>query len=113
MSKLDDACIKLKEEAKKIGVRTNDELLRAVAKGMGPALYKQDSSKVAFSDKAELERVKKNFAAKKLGVSDDAKLDKALDAIKEKFGASNRNKWRALVYYMLVKKFKKEDVYGL
>lgn len=112
MSKLDAELEKLKGEAKKIGLRVNDDLLRAVAKGIGPSLYKADSAKVAFSDKAELDRVKKNFAVKKLGIADDAKLDKALDGIKEKFGASNRNKYRALVYYMLVKKFKKEDIYA-
>ena len=82
-----------------------------MAKGLGPSLYKADAAKVAFSDKDELARVKKNFAVKKLGVEDNAKLDKALNDIKEKFGSKNRNKWRALVYYMLVKKYKKESLY--
>ena len=111
MSKFDETFDKIKAEAKKIGLRTNDELLTAVCKGMGPSLYKADAAKVAFSDKDELERVKKNFLVKKLGLPNDAKLDKALNEVKEKFGASNRNKLRALTYYMLVKKFKKEDLY--
>ena len=111
MSKFEGVIESLKAEAKKIGIRPNEELLRAVAKGMGPSLYKADAAKVAFSDKAELDRVKKNFIAKKLGVTDEDKADKALAAIKEKFGSSNRNKLRALTYYMLVKKFKKEDLY--
>jgi len=112
MSKFDEAVDKIKVESKKIGMRVNDDLLRAVCKGMGPSLYKADAAKVAFSDKDELDRVKKNFCVKKLGLANDAKLDKALNEIKEKFGSSNRNKLRALTYYMLVKKFKKEDVYA-
>ena len=111
MSKLDEAVEKNMAEAKKCGMRVNQELLRKVAKGLGPSLYKPDAAKVAFSDKAELDRIKKNFIAKKLGVEDENKADKALEAIKEKFGASNRNKLRALTYYLLVKKFKREDLY--
>ena len=112
MGKFDETVDKVKAEATKIGLRVNDDLLRAVCKGMGPSLYKADAAKVAFSDKDELDRLKKGFCVKKLGLADDAKLDKALAEIKEKFGASNRNKLRALTYYMLVKKFKKEDVYA-
>ncbi len=111
MSKLDEAIAKQMAEAKKIGIRPNEELLRKVCKGMGPSLYKADAAKVAFSNKDEMDRVKKNFIGKKLGVTDEDKIDKALAGIKEKFGASNRNKTRALTYYMLVKKFKKEDIY--
>lgn len=112
MGKFDEVVAQLREEGKKIGLRVDEKLLTAVAKGMGPSLYKADAAKVAFSDKAELERLKDSFLVKKLGLPNDDKLDKALAEVKEKFGASNRNKWRALTYYMLVKKFKKEDVYA-
>lgn len=111
MSKLEEAVAKNMAEAKKCGMRVNQELLTKVAKKMGPSLYKADAAKVAFSNKDEMDRVKKNFINKKLGVTDEAKIEKALNEIKEKFGASNRNKLRALTYYLLVKKFKKEDLY--
>ena len=112
MSKFDDAVAKYMAEAKKSGFRVNEELLTKVAKGLGPSLYKADAEKVAFSNKEEMDRLKKNFLGKKLEVTDEAKIDKALEEIKEKFGSSNRNKYRALTYYLLVKKFKKEDVYA-
>ena len=58
-----------------------------------------------------METVKKNFLIKKLGLKDDEKLDEALDAVMEKYGKSNRNKYRAVVYYLLTKHFKKDSVF--
>ncbi|MDB4752375.1 DUF2853 family protein, partial [Winogradskyella sp.] len=40
-----------------------------------------------------------------------ADLDGAIDSVIEKYGRSNRNKYRAVIYYLLVKHFKKESVY--
>lgn len=48
---------------------------------------------------------------KKLGLADGPKLDKALDAVIEKVGKSNRNKYRAIVYYLLVKELGQESKY--
>jgi hypothetical protein len=45
---------------------------------------------------------------KKLGLSDGPE---PMDAIKV-YGKSERNKYRAVVYYMLCKHFGKESVYG-
>ena len=112
MGKFDDAVAKYVAEAKKCGIKVNEDLLTKVAKGLGPSLYNADAEKVAFSDKAEMDRLKANFLNKKLGITDDAKIDDALAEIKEQFGSSNRNKYRALTYYLLVKKFKKEAVYA-
>ena len=36
---------------------------------------------------------------------------KALDAVMEQYGKSNRNKYRAVVYYLLTKKLGKESIY--
>ncbi|MCB0427353.1 MAG: DUF2853 family protein, partial [Mangrovimonas sp.] len=55
--------------------------------------------------------VKKNFLIKKLGLADSPKLDEGIATVLEKYGKSNRNKYRAVVYYMLAKHFKKESVY--
>jgi hypothetical protein len=39
-------------------------------------------------------------------------LDSAIDKVIETYGKSERNKYRAVVYYMLVKHFGKEGVYA-
>ncbi|MEO1950298.1 DUF2853 family protein, partial [Thioclava sp.] len=77
-----------------------------------PSIYNADSSTVAASDKAELETVKDNFLVKKLGLSDSPALMDAIDSVIETYGRSERNKYRAVIYYMLTKHFGKESVYA-
>lgn len=87
-------------------------LLTKVTIGCGPTIYNADSETVAASDPAELERVKNNYLIKKLGLADGPALDSAIAAVVETYGKSERNKYRAVVYYMLAKHFGKESVYG-
>ncbi|GAB4282651.1 MAG: DUF2853 family protein [Roseovarius sp.] len=96
----------------KCGVEPDMDLLRKVTIGCGPAIYDADASTVAGSQPAELETVKKNFLIKKLGLSDGPQLDAAIDKVIETYGRSERNKYRAVVYYMLTKHFGRESVYG-
>ena len=96
---------------KKLGLKFDTDLLTKVTKGLGPSIYKADAETVSGSDKKELETVKKNFLLKKLGLSDGPKLDNAIDAVIEKVGKSNRNKYRAIVYYLLVKELGQESKY--
>ncbi|MDP5360281.1 MAG: DUF2853 family protein, partial [Paracoccaceae bacterium] len=49
---------------------------------------------------------------KKLGLKDSTELDTAIKSVLETYGQSERNKYRAVVYYMLTKHFGKEAVYG-
>ena len=49
---------------------------------------------------------------KKLGLSDGPELMEAINKAMETYGMSERNKYRAVVYYMLTKHFGKESVYG-
>ena len=56
--------------------------------------------------------MKTNFLMKKLGLADGPELMDAIDAVVETYGRSERNKYRAVVYYMLVKQFGKEAVYA-
>ena len=113
MSKLDELMGKYIDDVKsKIGEEPDVDLLRKVAKGLGPVIYNKDASTVSASDPKELETVKNNFLIKKLGLSDSKDLDGAIDAVMEKYGKSNRTKHRAVVYYMLAKHFGKESVYG-
>ena len=111
MSKLDEKISAYVAESKKLNLDLDESLIASVAKGLGPSIYNQDAETIAASDSAELDRLKKNFLIGKLGLADDAKLDTAIEEVIEKIGKSNRNKYRALVYALLVKKFKKEAVY--
>ena len=112
MSKRDDLIAKYAEDLKtKCKVTPDMELLTKVTIGCGPAIYNADSSVVAGSDESELETVKNNFLVKKLGLADGPKLMEAINAVIDTYGRSERNKYRAVVYYMLVKHFGKEAVY--
>lgn len=101
MSKFDETVSSMIEEMKKLGLPCNEDLLGKVAKGLGPALYNRDASTVSCSDQAELDTVKKNFLIKKHGLADGENLDAAIKAVCEKMGSSNRNKYRAIFYYLL------------
>ena len=114
MSKFDEA-IATYEDALKNTLNITDydiDLLKKVAKGLGPSIYNKDSSLVSTSDQDELDRVKNNFCIKKLGLTDDGSLDAAIKEVGEAFGSSNRTKHRAVYYYLLTKKFGKESVYA-
>jgi hypothetical protein len=87
-------------------------LLTKVTIGCGPAIYNADSSTVAGTDASELETIKANFLIKKLGLADGPKLMEAINAVIETYGKSERNKYRAVVYYMLVKHFGKDGAYA-
>jgi len=96
----------------KCGMNPDMELLRKVTIGCGPSIYDADASTVAGSQQHELDTVKRNFLMKKLGLPEGPALDEAISAVIETYGKSERNKYRAVVYYMLTKHFGKEAVYG-
>ena len=110
MSKLDDAVEKSQAHLKDSGIKVDAVLLRAVAKGLGPSIYGADSKWVALSDPKEVERVKKNFLIKKLGLKDTPKLDEGIAAAKANY--KKPRKYRAAFYYLLTKQFRKSKVYA-
>ena len=113
MSKRDELIAKYADDLKTKCKMTPDiDLLTKVTIGCGPAIYSADSETVAGSDASELETVKKNFLIKKLGLPDGPHLMEAIHAVIDTYGRSERNKYRAVVYYMLVKQFGKEGVYA-
>ncbi|HKK88926.1 MAG TPA: DUF2853 family protein [Saprospiraceae bacterium] len=114
MSKFDDAIATYENTlSDTLGIKDYDsDLLKSVAKGLGPSIYNTDSSKVSCGDDKELETVKNNFLVKKLGLDDREALMEAIKEVCEQMGSSNRNKYRAVFYYLLVKKFNKESVYA-
>jgi len=103
---------KYKSELDTLGISYDEALLSAVTKGLGPAIYNEDSSRVSSSDPDELARVKTNFLIGKLGLKDSPELDQALLDVIEQLGSSNRNKYRAIFYYLLVVKLGKASVYA-
>ena len=112
MNKRDELIVKYAADLKeKCGVDTDMDLLTKVTIGCGPSIYNADSSTVSSSDESELETIKNNFLIKKLGLSDGSALDAGIDKVMEQYGKSNRNKYRAVVYYLLTKHFGKESVY--
>ena len=113
MGKRDDLIAQYAEDLRtKCGMEPDMDLLTKVTIGCGPAIYDADASTVASSQPGELETVKKNFLMKKLGLADGPALDEAIASVIETYGKSERNKYRAVVYYMLTKHFGKESVYG-
>ena len=113
MSKRDELIEKYAADIKdKFGETPDMDFLTKVTIGLGPAIYNLDASKVSGSDDKELETVKKNFLMKKLGLSDGPELMDAIHAVIERYGKSEKNKHRAVVYYQLAKHFGKESVYS-
>jgi hypothetical protein len=112
MSKRDELIVKYAADLKdKCGVSPDMALLTKVTVGCGPSIYNADAATVSGTQQSELDTVKNNFLIKKLGLKDGPDLDKGIDAVIEKYGRSNKNKYRAVVYYLLAVHFKKESVY--
>ena len=112
MSKRDELIVKYAADLKhKCGIKADMDLLTKVTIGCGPSIYNADSSTVSGSDTSELATVKNNFLIKKLGLKDSPELDKGIAKVMDQYGQSNRNKYRAVVYYLLTKHFGKESAY--
>ncbi|NNE52040.1 MAG: DUF2853 family protein [Sulfitobacter sp.] len=113
MGKRDEWIAKYADDLRsKCGMEPDMDLLTKVTIGCGPSIYNADAQTVAAGQASELETVKKNFLIKKLGLSDGPELMAGINRAIEIYGSSERNKYRAVVYYMLTKHFGKEAVYG-
>ena len=99
---------KYKKELSKIKVKVDDVLLKAVVKSLGPAVYRDDASKISAADADELERVKQNFMVKRLGLPNSPKLDVMLNKAIDQMGRANKNKYRAVLYYIITQSSKRE-----
>ena len=112
MSKRDELIEKYAADIKdKFGENADMDLLTKVTIGLGPSIYNLDASKVSGGDEKELATVKNNYLIKKLGLSDGPQLMDAINSVLDKYGSSNKNKHRAVVYYMLCKHFNKASIY--
>ena len=113
MGKRDELIAKYADDLKaKCKMNPDMGLLTKVTIGCGPAIYNKDAATVAASQPSELETIKQNFLIKKLGLKDGPALMEGLNAALDTYGKSERNKYRAVVYYMLVKQFGRESVFA-
>lgn len=113
MGKRDELIAQYADDLKnKCGMDPDMDLLTKVTIGCGPSIYDADASTVAATQEGEIETVKNNFLIKKLGLADGPVLDEAINKAIDTYGRSDRNKYRAVIYYMLTKHFGKESVYG-
>lgn len=113
MSKRDELIQKYATDLReKCGTEPDMDLLTKVTIGCGPSIYRDDASTVAASDTDELQRIRQNFLMKKLGLPDSESLMGGIQEVIRIYGRENRNKYRAVVYYLLVKHFGKEGAYG-
>lgn len=100
MSKFAEAMEKYTAYLNEAGISFDAAGLEEVAKGLGPSIYLADASLVSCSDDSELDRVKNNYIAGKLGISDSDKADAAVKAVCEKM-KDTRQKYRAVFYYLV------------
>jgi len=108
MSKRDALVEKYTEQiTEKLGQKVDKKLLVGVTKACGPSIYNRDASTVAFTDPKEVDRVKKNFVQKKMGVKAGDKLDAGVEAAMAEYKKASRTRYRAVFYYLLAKQFRK------
>ncbi|MEK7256005.1 MAG: DUF2853 family protein [Bacteroidota bacterium] len=108
MSKLDEKIENYHATLKGMGGKSaiDSDQLAAIAKSLGPSIYNADSSLVSCSDPVELQRVKNNFLIKRLGMTDEAEMDAAIQAVCSEY--DSRQKQRVVFYYLLAQKLGKK-----
>ena len=113
MSAKDKLIVKYAADLKeKCGITPDMDLLTKVTTGCGPSIYNPDSSIIAGTQQSEIATIKNNFLIKKLGLSEGPELQKGIDAVLEQYGKSNKNKYRAVFYYLLALHFGRESAYN-
>ncbi len=90
------------EDVRKYDATADEAVVAKIVKHLGIALRNRDSSMVSCSDPKELERVRKSWCTKKLGVEDQAKSDKAIERACETMAKDN-SKGRVTFYYLCAK----------
>lgn len=113
MGKCDELIVKYVDDLKnKCGMELDMDLLIKVIIGCGLVIYNVDVLIVVGGQEFELEIVKNNFLIKKLGLLDGLELMDVINLVIEVYGKFECNKYCVVVYYMLIKKFGKELIYG-
>lgn len=87
------------EDVAKFTSPVDQAVVDAIVKYCGIALRNRDSSMVSATDKAELDRIRDGFAAKKLGLAPEA-AEAGIQQVCEKM-KGDRSKSRVTFYYLL------------
>lgn len=95
----------------KCGVAPDMGLLERIAIGCGPLIYHEDTALVSADSPVDHAQIKNNFLIRKLGMADTPLLDEAINAMFDICGGSETRKFRAVIYYLLVRHFGKEGHY--
>ncbi|MGI1662207.1 DUF2853 family protein [Palleronia sp. KMU-117] len=106
MGRRDDLIATYAEDLReKCGIEPDMALLDRVTAACGPLIYDPVAATVDPTDRADLERIGRNFLMRKLGLDEGPDLIEAIETVLEMYGPSEPAKKRVVVYYMLVKHF--------
>ena len=89
-------------DVKKYDPKADDAAIAKIVKHLGIALRNRDSALVSCSDPKELARVREKWCMKKLGVTDEAACDNAIEKTCKQLAADN-SKSRVTFYYLVAK----------
>ncbi len=87
------------KDVQRYDAKANEKAVETIVKYLGIALRSRDASLVSCSDDSELDRVRKGFCVKKLGLDADAAaaaVKKTCETMK-----GDRNKNRVTFYYLV------------
>jgi hypothetical protein len=93
-------------DVKKYDATADADVVNKIVKHLGIALRNRDSSLVSCQDPKELGRVRDNWAGKKLGVTDGARADSAIEKVCQTM-APDHTKSRVTFYYLVAKQLGK------
>jgi len=89
-------------DVKKYDAGASADAVEKIVKHLGIALRNRDSSLVSCTDPKELDRVRENWVAKKLGIADAGKADASIQKTCKAMAADN-TKSRVTFYYLVAK----------
>lgn len=89
-------------DVRKYDAGADEEIVNKIVRHLGIALRNRDSSLVSCSDPKELERVRTSWIGKKLGISDEAAANEAIEKVCQEL-AADRSKSRVTFYYLTAK----------
>src|SRR5690606_11773869 len=93
-------------DVRKYDGAADEEVVGKIVKHLGIALRNRDSALVSCSDPSELERVRASWCGKKLGVTDEARCNEAIEKACQAM-AADRSKGRVTFYYLVAKELGK------
>lgn len=89
-----------------------EEVIDGIAYTMWRSNFVNDASKVACTQESELRYIRETFLKGQLSLDlPNEKLDQGIKEVCERMGSSNRHKQRAIFYYLLTVKFKRQEVF--